>query len=88
MTSNFSRNLTMLTDFYVITMANGYFNEDKKEIIAAFDLFFRTVPDKGGYAIMAGLEQAIQYIQELEFTDDDDLQELLTALCGRAPIED
>lgn len=71
MTSNFSRNLTMLTDFYEITMANGYFNEDKKEIIAAFDLFFRTVPDKGGYAIMAGLEQAIQYIQELEFTDDD-----------------
>ena len=71
MTNNFSRNLTMLTDFYEITMANGYFNEGNKDTIAAFDLFFRTIPDKGGYAIMAGLEQAIQYIQELEFTDDD-----------------
>ena len=71
MNRNFSRNLTMLTDFYEITMANGYFNEDKKDIIAAFDLFFRTVPDNGGYAIMAGLEQAIQYIEELEFTEDD-----------------
>lgn len=71
MNNNFSRNLTMLTDFYEITMANGYFNENIKDEIAAFDLFFRTVPDKGGYAIMAGLEQAIQYIQELEFTADD-----------------
>lgn len=67
----FSRNLTMLTDFYEITMANGYFNENKKDEIAAFDLFFRTVPDKGGYAVMAGLEQAIQYIEELVFTNED-----------------
>ncbi len=71
MKENFSRNLTMLTDFYEITMANGYFNEDKTDVVAAFDLFFRTVPDNGGYAIMAGLEQVVQYIEELEFTDED-----------------
>ena len=52
-------------------MANGYFNEDKTDVVAAFDLFFRTVPDNGGYAIMAGLEQVVQYIEELEFTDED-----------------
>ena len=51
-------NLTMLTDYYEITMANGYFQSDLKDDIAVFDLFFRRVPDGGGYAIMAGLEQA------------------------------
>ncbi len=71
MLGNFSRNLTMLTDFYEITMANGYYNEGMRDYIASFDLFFRTVPDKGGYAVFAGLEQVVEYIQELEFTDDD-----------------
>ena len=52
-------NLTMLTDFYEITMANGYFEADMKDDIAYFDMFFRKVPDDGGYALMAGLEQVI-----------------------------
>lgn len=64
-------NLTMLTDYYEITMANGYFESDLKDDIAVFDLFFRTVPDGGGYAIMAGLEQAIHYLENLKFTDKD-----------------
>lgn len=64
------RNLTMLIDFYELTMANSFYVLDKNEH-ATFDLFFRSVPDNGGYAIMAGLEQVIQYIQELEFSDSD-----------------
>ncbi len=64
-------NLTMLTDFYELTMANGYFRANMSEEIAYFDLFFRKVPDGGGYAIMAGLEQMIDYLKELEFTEED-----------------
>lgn len=64
-------NLTMLTDYYEITMANGYFESDLKDDIAYFDLFFRSVPDGGGYAIMAGLEQVINYLDNLKFTDED-----------------
>ena len=48
-------NYTMLTDFYELTMANGYFELGKKDVIAYFDMFFRRVPDGGGFAIMAGL---------------------------------
>ena len=58
-------NLTMLTDFYEITMANGYFNSDIKDAEACFDVFFRRVPDGGGFAIMAGLEQIIAYMKRL-----------------------
>jgi nicotinate phosphoribosyltransferase len=64
-------NLTMLTDFYELTMANGYFKNGFKDKIAYFDLFFRTVPDHGGFAIMAGLEQLIGYLNKLKFNDDD-----------------
>ncbi|MBQ1959622.1 MAG: nicotinate phosphoribosyltransferase [Firmicutes bacterium] len=64
-------NLTMLTDFYEITMANGYFEAGMTEDIAYFDMFFRRVPDGGGYAIMAGLEQLIDYLKELKFTEED-----------------
>lgn len=64
-------NLTMLTDFYEITMANGYFETDMADDIAYFDMFFRQIPDKGGYAVMAGLEQVIMYLENLEFTDED-----------------
>ncbi len=65
------RNLTMLTDFYELTMANGYFLNGKGDAITQFDMFFRTVPDNGGFAIMAGVEQLSQYLENLEFTDDD-----------------
>lgn len=61
----------MLTDFYEITMANGYFCSDMAENTAYFDMFFRRIPDGGGYAVMAGLEQVIEYLKNLEFTDED-----------------
>ena len=64
-------NFTMLTDFYEITMANGYFQSENKDAEACFDLFFRKVPDGGGFAIMAGLEQSINYMKALKFTEED-----------------
>ncbi|MDR3243034.1 MAG: nicotinate phosphoribosyltransferase, partial [Clostridiales Family XIII bacterium] len=64
-------NMTMLTDFYELTMANGYFESEISEIVAYFDLFFRKTPDGGGFAIAAGLEQVIEYLEELKFTEDD-----------------
>ena len=66
-----SRNLTMLFDFYELTMGNGYFKTGLKDKIAYFDVFFRKNPDNGGYAIAAGLEQVVEYINNLEFTDED-----------------
>lgn len=69
--ANLKYNLTMLTDFYEITMANGYFNNGFKEKIAYFDMFFRKVPDDGGFAIMAGLEQLIEYLENINFSDKD-----------------
>jgi nicotinate phosphoribosyltransferase len=65
------RNLTMLMDFYELTMSNGFFQTGYTEKTAYFDMFFRKIPDNGGYAIMAGLEQAIDYLSNLKFTDDD-----------------
>ena len=64
-------NLTMLTDFYEITMSNGYFEHGLKDKIACFDMFFRRVPDNGGFAIMMGLEQLIDYIKNLRFDEED-----------------
>ncbi|MBR6335221.1 MAG: nicotinate phosphoribosyltransferase [Clostridia bacterium] len=71
--SNFDvkRNLTMLTDFYEITMANGYFKSGFKDTIAFFDMFFRKVPDDGGFAIMAGVEQLVEYLKNLKFEPED-----------------
>ena len=66
-----NRNLTMLTDFYEITMANGYFKNDFKDTVAYFDMFFRKVPDGGGFVIMAGVEQLVEYLKNLTFTNDD-----------------
>lgn len=68
---NESKNLTMLTDFYEITMANGYLLKGMGNKTAYFDMFFRKVPDGGGFAIIAGLESVIDYIQNLHFTDED-----------------
>lgn len=65
------RNLTMLTDFYELTMANGYFMSECAEQTVYFDMFFRKVPDNGGFAIFAGLEQMIEYIKSLKFYDED-----------------
>ena len=65
------RNLTMLVDFYELTMGNGYFHEGLKDEIAYFDMFFRRVPDNGGYCIMAGVQQLIEYLSNLKFSSDD-----------------
>ena len=65
------RNLTMLVDFYELTMGNGYFNENLINKVACFDMFFRRVPDGGGYCIMAGVEQLIEYLSNLKFTEED-----------------
>ena len=66
-----SQNLSMLCDFYELTMGNGYFRNGYGDRITYFDLFFRQVPDGGGFAIAAGLEQVVEYITNLHFDDDD-----------------
>lgn len=65
------RNLTTLVDFYELTMSNGYFLNGMKDKITQFDMFFRTVPDNGGFAIMAGVEQLAEYLENLRFTRED-----------------
>ena len=64
-------NLTMLCDFYELTMSNGYFKYGYKDRITYFDVFYRSVPDGGGFAIAAGLEQVVEYIQNLHFGPED-----------------
>ena len=68
---NDSRNLTMLVDFYEITMGNGYFQSGLADQYGVFDMFFRRIPDNGGFAIAAGLEQLVEYLQQLTFSDED-----------------
>ena len=64
-------NLTMLCDFYELTMGSGYFNAGMKDKITYFDVFFRDVPDGGGFAVAAGLEQIVDYILNLRFEPED-----------------
>jgi len=64
-------NFTMLCDFYELTMSNGYFQSKMSEQVCYFDVFYRSVPDNGGFAIACGLESIIDYINNLKFTDDD-----------------
>ena len=71
MVINDKLNLTMLCDFYELTMSQGYFATGYSDRIAYFDLFFRQCPDGGGFAIAAGLEQIIQYVQDLHFGPED-----------------
>lgn len=66
-----ARNLTMLVDFYELTMGNGYFKNGLENKIAYFDMYFRRVPDGGGYCIMAGLDQLIDYLSNLKFDEED-----------------
>ena len=65
------KNLTMLADFYEFTMANGYLENGMGDTIAYFDMFYRKVPDGGGYAILAGVEQLVDYLNHLTFTKED-----------------
>ncbi|HHT24026.1 MAG TPA: nicotinate phosphoribosyltransferase [Clostridiaceae bacterium] len=68
---NLRTNMTMLTDLYELTMMNGYLQNGLQESIACFDLFFRNVPESGGYAIMAGVQQMIDYLRDLKFEAED-----------------
>lgn len=65
------RTLGMLMDFYELTMSNAYLNEGLKNKIVYFDMFFRKVPENGGFVIMSGVEQIIEYIESLSFDDED-----------------
>ena len=62
-------NLAMLTDFYEITMSNAYFKQGMKDTVAVFDMFFRDVPESGGFAIMAGVEQLVEYLGNIHFSE-------------------
>lgn len=64
-------NLSLLTDFYELTMSNGYYENGFIDTIAYFDMFYRNIPDEGGFAIMAGVEQVIEYLDNLQFSDED-----------------
>lgn len=65
------RKLELVTDFYEFTMSNGYFAKNMQDTESYFDVFFREIPDSGGYVIFAGLEQIIEYVKNLEFNEDD-----------------
>lgn len=65
------RNISMLIDFYELTMSNAYLEQGLEDKIVVFDLFFRRVPENGGYAIMAGVEQMVDYLRDLSFTEED-----------------
>ena len=68
---NVKKNYTLLVDFYELTMANGFFKEGLRDKTVIFDMFFREVPDNGEYTIVAGLEQLIEYMENLHFSDED-----------------
>ena len=70
-TQNMERNLTMVMDFYELTMSNGYFLDKDKDVRVAFDVFYRKNPDNGGFAIFTGLEQVVEYVQNLHFEEED-----------------
>ncbi|MDY2684614.1 MAG: nicotinate phosphoribosyltransferase, partial [Selenomonadaceae bacterium] len=71
MTQFDSRNISMMMDFYEMTMANGYFKTGDMDTLVAFDVFYRSNPDGGGFAIFAGLEQVIEYVENMRFSDED-----------------
>lgn len=71
MTQFDKRNLSMMMDFYEMTMSYGYFHQPNRDVRVAFDLFFRSVPDQGGYAIFAGLQHVIEFVENLSFSDAD-----------------
>ena len=68
---NVKKNFTLLVDFYELTMANGFFREGMRDKTVIFDMFFREVPDNGEYTIVAGLEQLIEYMENLHFSEED-----------------
>jgi len=76
-TSGSSDNLSLLTDFYELTMANGFLKNGPAGTVAYYDMFFRSTPDSGGFAVMAGISRLIEYLESLRF-DSDDMEYLET----------
>ena len=66
-----ARNISMMMDLYELTMANGYFLQENAQKRVAFDVFFRRNPDGGGFSIFAGLEQILEYIENMHFAEED-----------------
>lgn len=66
-----SRNYTMMSDAYEFAMSDAYLQNHKENEVAVFDLFFRKIPNGGGYAVMAGLDKVIEYINNLKFNEKD-----------------
>ena len=71
MTIYSKRNISMMMDLYELTMANGYFMQEQQDHRVAFDVFYRRNPDSGGFAIFAGLEQILEYLEGLHFAEED-----------------
>ena len=71
MTQFDKRNISMMMDLYEMTMANGYFANQQKPQKVVFDVFYRKNPDQGGYAVFAGLEQVVEYAENLHFDSAD-----------------
>ncbi|MBR4696138.1 MAG: nicotinate phosphoribosyltransferase, partial [Selenomonadaceae bacterium] len=69
MTQFDKRNITMMMDFYEMTMANGYFHDKDMGRKVVFDVFYRSNPDEGGFAIFAGLEQVIEFVENMSFSE-------------------
>lgn len=65
------RNISMVMDMYELTMSNGYFNQNCRDTVAAFDVFYRRNPDNAGFAVFAGLEQVVEYVRNLHFSQED-----------------
>ena len=65
------RNISMVMDMYELTMSNGYFNNGNQDTLVAFDVFYRKNPDDAGFSIFAGLEQVVEYIQDMHFSEED-----------------
>lgn len=84
--ASYNKNLSLMTELYELIQANGWFLSGKGEEIAYFDLYFRKVPDKGGFAIFAGLSQIIDYIKNYEFKEED-LEYLLSQGCSEEFID-
>ena len=79
MSNVYRPNLSLLCDFYELTMSNGYFHANLQDQITYFDVFFRDLPDHSSFAICAGLDLIIDYIKHLHF-DEDDIEELYSLL--------
>jgi len=85
-TSGSSDNLSLLTDFYELTMANGFLKNGPAGTVAYYDMFFRSTPDSGGFAVMAGISRLIEYLESLRF-DSDDMEYLETLSFDSAFID-